>query len=415
MKTKILVLFIAFCIVSLSFSSCSSKLSAEQVFNKCSGAVFYVESFDEDGNLIATGSGFFVSEDGKGVTNWHVLENAYSARITLPSTGTQYDIEKCNVDTKKDWAVFTVNGKGFDYLTIGDSSTITNGAEIYTIGSPLGIKNTISSGIISNTNTVIDKQEYIQITAPISHGSSGGALINKYGEVIGITSATVSDGQNINLAIPIWKVDRAKTPDLSMKDCAQLSAELHPLEYLKKHVRKNGSRTINNKGDSIYYLEVGRMTRTSDSVVMSIEYEVGNDNNEKLYFKANASFPYGTTWTRVSFYVDDSTIHLFGSDNSRPSYVALVEGGYNDKKNDYYGFCFLSPELYKKPYGDSYNVDYNITLTFKSSDNYSAELKDFLHDHTAAWLYNILLYSNDYFEKNNLLITMRAFGFPEIQ
>jgi hypothetical protein len=77
------------------------------------------------------------------------------------------------------------------------------GATVYAIGSPLGLQNTISAGIISNPARVDGDMTYIQMSAAISPGSSGGALLNKYGQVIGITSATYTSGQNLNLSIPL--------------------------------------------------------------------------------------------------------------------------------------------------------------------------------------------------------------------
>lgn len=80
------------------------------------------------------------------------------------------------------------------------SQKLARGQKVVAIGSPLGLFNTVSDGIISAFRS-IDTVEMIQFTAPISHGSSGGALLNMYGEVIGISSGGFDDGQNINLAV----------------------------------------------------------------------------------------------------------------------------------------------------------------------------------------------------------------------
>ena len=188
----------------VSYQPEKTELNAEQIYAKCSPAVFYIEVYDRSGTATATGSGFFIDADGTAVTNYHVIEGASSAKITLSDTGKIYNIDGVyDYSAAGDWAVVKISGSGFNYLNIADSSTVVGGATVYAIGSPLGLQNSITQGIISNTNRVEDGNTYIQTSAAISHGSSGGALINKYGEVIGITSATYTEGQNLNLALPI--------------------------------------------------------------------------------------------------------------------------------------------------------------------------------------------------------------------
>jgi len=182
-------------------------LDSESVYAKCSSSVFRIDVYDADGIAFASGSGFFIDENGTAVTNYHVIDAAHSATATL-TNGKAYDILGVyDYDAENDWAVIQVNGSGFDYMTIGDKSTIVGGAKVYALGSPLGLDDTFSDGMISNANRVVDGVTYIQISAPISNGSSGGALINKYGEVIGICSAGFVDGQNLNLALPITCIE----------------------------------------------------------------------------------------------------------------------------------------------------------------------------------------------------------------
>ena len=187
-----------------NYSAGPKELTAEQVYDKCSPAVFYIEVYDAGGYATGSGSGFFLDSEGTAVTNYHVLENNYSANITLSGDGKVYKVEGVyDYNIEQDWAVIKVEGSGFPYMEIGDESTIIGGATVYAIGSPLGLQSTISQGLISNANRQIDGTTYIQTSAAISHGSSGGALINKYGQVIGITSAGFTDGENLGLAIPV--------------------------------------------------------------------------------------------------------------------------------------------------------------------------------------------------------------------
>ncbi len=188
--------------VSLSDDS----MSAEEVFEECAPAVFHIITYDRSGSPLKSGSGFFVSADGKAVTNHHVIEGAYSA-IIRTHDGKEHKVSGAyDWDKNLDLALLKIEGGGYPYLEKGDSSAVKNGAAIYAIGSPLGLENSISQGIISSKSREIGGNEYIQISAPISRGSSGGALIDTSGKVIGVTTATVEGGQSLNLAVPINKL-----------------------------------------------------------------------------------------------------------------------------------------------------------------------------------------------------------------
>ncbi len=183
-------------------ASGTRELTSAEVYEKCSPAVFYVAVYDKNGTQFASGSGFFIDSDGTAVTNYHVIEGAYSARIWRSDGKTHNVLGIYDYNAARDWAVIKVDGKDFPYLEI-DETPVSGGEEIFTIGSPKGLDNTISEGLISNPSRTIGNVPFIQISAPISNGSSGGALISKLGKVIGITSAGRDDGQNLNLALPI--------------------------------------------------------------------------------------------------------------------------------------------------------------------------------------------------------------------
>lgn len=184
-------------------ASGTHELTSAEVYEKCSPAVFYVAVYDKNGKQFASGSGFFIDSDGTAVTNYHVIEGAYSAKILRSDNNKTYNVLGIyDYNKARDWAVIKVDGKDFPYLEI-DETPVSGGQEIYAIGSPEGLDNTISEGLVSNPSRTINNVPCIQISAPISHGSSGGALISNLGKVIGITSAILIDGQNLNLALPI--------------------------------------------------------------------------------------------------------------------------------------------------------------------------------------------------------------------
>ena len=203
--------------VETTFAEVPSVLNAEQISEKCAGAVFYIDLFDAGGESIGSGSGFFIDPNGTAVTNYHVIYGAHSAKA-VTTDGISYEITGIlGSDGANDLAIIKVDGSEFDTLSFGDSKNIKAGQTVYAIGSPYGFDNTISQGIISNVKRNMDGVDYIQTTAPISPGSSGGALLNDKGEVIGVTAAFISEAyaQSLNLAIPVDlvnEIERSSEP-----------------------------------------------------------------------------------------------------------------------------------------------------------------------------------------------------------
>ena len=153
---------------------------------------------------IATGTGFLVNTSGVIVTNYHVIQEGNVAVVKL-SDGTALPVDGVlAADKVRDLAVIKVHGKTFRTLTLGNSDHVQVGEEVVAIGNPLGLELTVSNGILSGVRTV-EKEggNFLQITAPISHGSSGGPLFNMQGEVVGITSMYFAGGENLNFAIPV--------------------------------------------------------------------------------------------------------------------------------------------------------------------------------------------------------------------
>ena len=154
----------------------------------------------------STGSGFFVG-NGLIATNYHVIEGATRGTAKLVGTEQESDIEGyIAIDKDRDLAVLKVANLHAPPLRLGNSDTVQVAETVYAVGNPRGLEGTVSEGIVSNiqpdSNSKI-RGEVIQMTAPISQGSSGGAVINSNGEVIGIAASVRNDGQNLNFAIPV--------------------------------------------------------------------------------------------------------------------------------------------------------------------------------------------------------------------
>jgi len=156
------------------------------------------------------GSGVIVSKDGYIVTNNHVIENAEEITVTIGDNPTEYNAKLVGRDAGSDLAVIKLESdKTFSPIKLGYSNELKVGDLIFAIGNPFGIGSTVTQGIISalNKNKVgINRYEnYIQTDASINPGNSGGALINAYGELVGINSAIYSQSggsQGIGFAIP---------------------------------------------------------------------------------------------------------------------------------------------------------------------------------------------------------------------
>lgn len=184
---------------TIKTSASQQIISPKDIYKKCSNAVFMI--YTTDGAQTAQGSGFFISNNGIAVSNYHVFKGTYKGLETIKLTnGQTYKIkEVLGYSEKLDFIVFQVDGESFDYIPVNINEREI-GEEVYAIGSPRGLENTMSNGLISQKH----KDFIYQISVPIDHGSSGGALINQHGEVVGITCGGIdSSGANLNFAIDI--------------------------------------------------------------------------------------------------------------------------------------------------------------------------------------------------------------------
>ncbi len=156
---------------------------------------------DKDGEVIATGSGIMVAKAGYILTNDHVVRGGYSYSVRIENDDQVYHTDELiKYHWGLDLALLRIQRQLDPIPIYQGQKKLVRGQAVAAIGSPLGLFNSISDGIISGFRT-IDGVDMIQFTAPISNGSSGGAVLNMYGEVIGISTAGFDRGQNINLAV----------------------------------------------------------------------------------------------------------------------------------------------------------------------------------------------------------------------
>jgi len=149
------------------------------------------------------GSGFIVDPNGRILTNYHVVRDAKSVRVKLSSGDVYDEVEILAEDARRDIAVLQVPGFDLPALPLGNSDSVRIGAAVVLIGSPLGLENTVSTGIVSGRRQEEEGYRLIQVSAPASPGSSGGAVLSATGDVVGIAASQLQAGQNLNFAVPI--------------------------------------------------------------------------------------------------------------------------------------------------------------------------------------------------------------------
>jgi len=182
-------------------ASSAHAQTAQEIAKKAFGSTVLLVMEDANGQPLSLGSGFFV-RDGEIASNLHVVEGAARGYAKLVGQKTKYDIQGITaVDPERDLVVLKISAAGSPVLSFGSSDAVQVGESVYAVGNPQGLEGTFSQGIVSSIREV-GTDTLLQITAPISPGSSGGPVLNSKGEVIGVSVATFRGGQNLNFAIP---------------------------------------------------------------------------------------------------------------------------------------------------------------------------------------------------------------------
>lgn len=164
-------------------------------------SVVKIAIHDKSGEVLGTGSGIMIGKDGYILTNNHVASGGRFYSVRIEDDEQVYSTDQViKYNPVLDLAIIRIQRTLNPLRIYNGKEKLVRGQRVVAIGSPLGLFNSVSDGIISGFR-LIDNVDMIQFTAPISHGSSGGAVLNMYGEVIGISTAGIDSGQNINLAM----------------------------------------------------------------------------------------------------------------------------------------------------------------------------------------------------------------------
>jgi tetratricopeptide (TPR) repeat protein len=213
--------------------SASAQVSLPELVRRVKPSVVAVATYDAKGEPLATGSGFFL-RPGQVLTNLHVIRGAFRAEIrTLDGKGRVFPVAgMLSIDDEGDLALLSVNIPAERARPLEISTVLPeDGEKIFVIGNPLRLEGSVSDGIVSAVREVPNLGKIIQITAPVSHGNSGSPLFNLKGQVIGIVTIRVINGENINLAIESARVSHlpprkfVMLPELAAKTGEKGTAE----------------------------------------------------------------------------------------------------------------------------------------------------------------------------------------------
>lgn len=344
MKRKLFILFCLIIMLVPMIASCGGgnngdnpeKLSAEEIYERVSPSVVVITA--ESPSSTSSGTGFFYKNGSTVVTNYHVIKDCSTASITL-TNGNEYDVlNVLGYDKEKDIAILEVDYKKGTPLDIRNNDVKT-GETVYAIGNSLGfLEGSLSEGIVSTAKRDVDGQIYIQTTASVTHGNSGGPLIDSYGKVIGIVSAGFGDGLDLNLAIPISRVDTISTSNPSKLD------EIINVEWIS-------NRQVWHQDENDRYVLVFTLADANKNPVAVpgwISITIRNDYNEVVYEKLHKfgvndyQYWYYDNYTvekyQATVYINDSEIQsnycstgtltfvVSGNDYSFDAYSLDVEG-----------------------------------------------------------------------------------------
>jgi len=234
--------------------------SLPELVRRVKPSVVSVLTYDGKGEPLISGSGFFV-RPGEVVTNMHVIKGAHRVEIhTLEGKGRTYPVAGAlAVDDEADLALLKVDlPADRSKPLILTSSLPDEGEQVFLIGNPLRLEGSVSDGIVSAVREVPDLGRIIQTTAPVSHGNSGSPLFNMHGQVIGIVTVKVTNGQNINLALGVSRIAALARGELmSFDQVAQRNRSTTQPEVLAELWYRGGidSLWLGNYDSALNYFE----------------------------------------------------------------------------------------------------------------------------------------------------------------
>lgn len=258
-------------------------LTNEELFRLKSPSVVMLQVFDQSGVMTKTGSGFVAGPDGTVITNYHMIRGAFSEKAVFQDGTIAAVLGVLGYSSTEDLAAIRLSATPAGPLELGDSDSVEVGNRVVAIGSPHGLQNTISDGLVSAM-----RDGRIQTSAPISPGSSGGPFFNQHGQVIGVAVSGIRNAQNLNFVVPInlAKSYLAETTLTTLPDMVARNTVVRPIlnSTVTIEAGQNYELPIVIDENGMDNAEVGGKFQSSGGVGGRVRVFVQNrETNELLY------------------------------------------------------------------------------------------------------------------------------------
>ena len=357
-----------------------AQYSATEINKMALEYVGEIKIYDKNGEGLSLGTGFVYSADGKIITNYHVIDGAYTADITI--NGKTYEIQKILAyDAEIDLAVVQIDATDLPTAKIC-TEPMEVGSTIFAIGSSRGLTNTFSQGIIPYYDREMEGVHYLQHDASITNGNSGGPVVNTYGEVVAVNTMVVRESQNLNFAVLLRELDNLDfSAPVTVKEFYEaLNPTLTPEEA---------------------YVILGKWVIANNTFV---------DDSEYRYDEEYGKGWYSAGYNREGDYVYADLLYTF--DSGAELYV-ILDFSYNEK-NYYYYACYTaadgtSNEVYG--YINAYEFTKNTPLTYEETRGGNWDMNVLLEQYqmgvaqTLTWL-NLVM-------QNYMGIAIADLGFTQ--
>jgi tetratricopeptide (TPR) repeat protein len=239
------LLFCASLLISNSETAPIRAADVPALVQKAKPAVVEILTYDQQNKLLKTGTGFFISSDGLLLTNYHVISGGSSIMAQTPTGAIHFLKSIVTTSETYDVAELQFYVKDVPYLTLASSLSAVEGQRVLVIGNPEGLEGTVSDGIISAFRA---GRSMIQITAPVSPGSSGSPVLDESGNVIGIATQVLKEGQNLNFAISSEAISAVLRESNRINRSTQSTPNSSPTEESIEHyLLRTGRQRLDQK------------------------------------------------------------------------------------------------------------------------------------------------------------------------
>lgn len=331
--------------VNLESSGNDEKLTPSEIYKKASLFTAEIITYNESGAGLTIGSGFFIEENII-VTDLHVINGAHFAKVKTYRGETYNVLRVLGFDKGRDIAILETDGICKAVAKAGEPPE--TGDTVYVLGSTKGYTGTFTHGMVSCGSRVIEELgngvSYIQFTAPVAEGNSGGPVLNESGNVVGIVALTNDAGQNLNFALPVTEIE--KTDISSPCTLAEVSKMASEADFSGEIVLSYPAVTLKKGGTALLYALVSatdeyRLTCETDNVGIKAQTGRSYGNVNVIYVSADADSASG----KVRIYIDGHDDIFAVLDVTVGNEAPEVYGGINGAVPDFGSFTGVSPAV----------------------------------------------------------------------